>query len=180
MSSYSIAKLRYISIQSEVMGTTLYDLQEYLPSDAVIKAMSGESDVAWYEQWRSVSSRVPPNGGWDWPALRGCYGRDPKNLCLAMWARNAGTLCGLMIARLNQTACAVERIEASPLDNHPFRHKVLMVGLDAAARYAQASGRRELWVMEPANENLTRVYVEEYGFESCTTSQGLHFCRRKI
>ncbi len=179
MSTYARAKLRYISIQSEVMGTTLNDLQKYLPSDALIKAMSGESDTAWHEQWRPISNRVPPSGGWDWPGLRAHYGRDPKNLCLAMWAEGSRTLCGLMIARLNQTACAVERIEASPVDNHPFRHRVLMVGLDAAARYAQANGRQELWIMEPANEILTRKYVEEYGFESCTTRQAQHFCRRK-
>ena len=180
MSTYNSTKLRYITLQAEVVAATLRDLQDHLPSDGVLKPMSGESDAAWHEQWQPVSSRVPPNGGWDWPALRGRYGREPKNLCLAMWSRDSGLLCGLMLARLNQSACVVERIESSPSDNHPFRHRVLMVGLDAAARYAQASGRQELWLMEPASESLTRKYVEEYGFESCTTKKGLHFCRRKV
>jgi hypothetical protein len=178
MSSYSRAKLRYINKQSEVMGVTLHALREHLPSDAVLKFMSMETDVAWYAQWRPYSKRVPPEGGWDWPELRTHFGKDPKSLCLSMWAQKE--LCGLMIARLNQTACAVERIEGSPVSNHPFRNRVLLVGLDVAARYAQGSGREEVWLIEPANDKLIRIYVEVYGFELVTTKQGQRICRRKV
>jgi hypothetical protein len=178
MSSYRSVKLRYITKQSEVMGVTRYELRDLLSDDSVIKMMTGEADVAWYEQWRPHSGRVPPNGGWNWPELRAHFSKDPQNLCVAMWA--ATQLCGLMIARINQTACVVERIESSPVSNHPFRKKVLLVGLDAAARYAQTSGRSEVWIIEPANEALTKLYVEVYGFECSTTKQGQQFCRRKV
>jgi hypothetical protein len=85
-----------------------------------------------------------------------------------------------MIATLNQTAVKIEYIESSPSGNHPLRNRVLLLGVDVAIRYADGTGREQLWLIEPANERLTRLYVEVYGFESAITQQGTRICRREV
>lgn len=180
MPTYKNAKLRYLRKQFEAMGTSCLELREHLPADAEMRPMSGESDLAWAEQWYPINARIPPNGGWDWPNLRSHYSRDPENLCVAMWARNENLLAGLMIATLNQTAVKIEFIKSSPSSNPPLRNKVLLLGIDTAIRYADGTGREQLWIVEPANEDLTEHYVEVYGFKSATTQQGTRICRREV
>lgn len=178
--TYRAAKLRYITLRAEAMATAWLELRDHLPDGASLSHMSSRSDVAWYSQWQPINDREPPNGGWHWPNRFAHYKERPENLCVAMWSRNEQELCGMLVARLNRTAAVVDAIEGSPKVNHSLTGKVLLLGLETAARYAQITGRRELWLMEPSNKKLTRLYVGQYGFEYVTPQKGVPFCRREV
>lgn len=143
-----------------------------------VREISGKADEAWAEQWAGTD-RTPPNGGWDWPHNRKAY-QHHGALKVAFWGKDETILCGLMLARLNNTACVVEFIEGSPNPEHPLKGSVIDLALEVAAQYAREMGRAELWVMEPANEHLIGLYVTGYGFEFVRPRKGSPFCRKVV
>lgn len=144
-----------------------------------IREMSGKIDDAWHTQWTAAKLRTPPDGGWDWPYKRKHYDYVSA-LKVAMWADDETVLCGLMLARLNNTACVVDMLEGNPDPRHPLKGRVAFLGLDIAARYAQLNGRRELWINDPANDRLIELYVSGYDFEHVKPKGRPPYCRRAL
>jgi hypothetical protein len=164
----------------EIIAAAAASLKEYLPSSFSLTQGSEKSDDAWRRQWQPVSNRKPPNGGWDWPACRLARGRDPARLCAAMWCRNGSELCSLVLMRLNNTACRIEMVEGSPNPHHSMKGLVIPAALELAAMYAQAKGRREVWLCSPANDMLLWFLINDYGFELVSPKKGRPFCRREV
>jgi hypothetical protein len=54
------------------------------------------------------------------------------------------------------------------------------MALEMSSMYAQAMGRRDVWVPRPANDMLFWFLVNEYGFEPVSTKRGKTFCRRGV
>jgi hypothetical protein len=177
--NYSVTKSNDIDIQ-EIIAAAAVSLKQYLPSSFYLTQGSEKSDDAWRRQWQPNSERKPPNGGWDWPACRLARGRDPARLSAAMWCRNGSELCGLVLMGLNSTACRIEMVEGSPHSNHSMKGLVIPVALELAAMYAQAKGRREVWLCSPANDMLLWFLINDYGFELASPKKGKSFCRREV
>ncbi len=162
----------------EIAATASISLKEYLPSSMSLTPGSEKSDGAWRSQWRPISNRIPPNGGWDWPSCRLAGSKDPTQLCAAMWCQSE--LCGLLLVRLNNTACRIEAVEGSPKPNHSLRGLVLLIALEMASMYAQSQGRREVWLCKPANDMLLWYIVNDYCFELVSPKTGPAFCRKQV
>jgi len=177
--SYTATKSQGINFQ-EIIAATAVSLKQYLPWSFSLTPGSGKSDEAWRRQWQPILKRTPPNGGWEWPACRLARGNDPTRFCAAMWCQNESELCSLVLMRLNNTACRIEIVEGSPNPNHTLRGLVIPVALELASMYAQAKGRREVWLCSPANDMLLWFLVKDYCFELASPKNGKPFCRREV
>lgn len=163
-----------------IAGAATRSLKLYLPWHFGLTPGSGASDAAWRAQWQPISKRTPPNGGWDWPASRSACAKDPTRLCFAMWCQNGGELCGLLLVRLLNTACLIEMVEGSPDPNHALKGMVIPLSLELAAIYAQAEGRRDVWLLRPANDMLFWFLTNDCGFELISTKRSGAFLRREV
>lgn len=142
--------------------------------------LSGKADLVWKETWQPICSRVPPEGGWVWPDIRTRYRKKPKNLSVGFWCENSEILCGMMASRLNNTACVLDRLEGYPGDNSPFKGYIALMAIELCAAYAAITGRREVWLNEPANEGLIRYY-QSLGFEYvAAVNSNSAFCRKEV
>jgi hypothetical protein len=173
-------KLQTESLFTDIAATATLSLKLYLPWSFSLTSGSQKSDEAWRSQWQPISNRAPPNGGWAWPSSRLACNRDPARFCAAMWCQGESELCGLLLARLNNTACLVEMVEGSPNPNHTLRGMVIPMALELSSMYAQAMGRREVWVPRPANDMLFWFLLNDYGFELVSTKRGSAFCRKEV
>ncbi len=177
--NHTAVKSQHINFAGIAAAAAL-SLKEYLPSSLYLTLASGKSDGAWRTQWQPISNRTPPNGGWDWPSYRLARNVDPSRIFAAMWCRNESELCGLLLMRLNNTACCIEMVESNPDPNHPLRGMVLTVALELSSMYAQSKGRREVWLCRPPNDMLFWYLVNVYGFELVSPKKGAAFCRKEV
>jgi hypothetical protein len=97
-----------------------------------------------------------------------------------MWSRNQSELCGLLLVRLNHTACQIEMIEGSPNPNHSLRGVVLPIALELASMYAQSQGRRDVWLKSPANDMTRWFLIRDYGFDVASPKKGEAFLRKEV
>ncbi len=165
---------------AELTQSATRSLKIHLPSSFSLVGWSPKADAAWRSQWKAISSRTPPNGGWNWPACVNRRARDPTALCAAMWCQNEQELCGLTLVRLNGTACWIEMMEGSPDPSHSLRGLVHLLALELASMYAQATGRRDVWLHRPANDMLLRYYLDVWGFALAKPKNAPPFCRREV
>jgi hypothetical protein len=89
-------------------------------------------------------------------------------------------LAGLAIGKPNSTAVLIEAIENHPLLRPPLKGQILPFILDVAASYAQLTAREEIWLVEPANQELINLYVQEYEFEFVKPRKQRPYCRKRI
>jgi hypothetical protein len=177
MISRSSANLRYISFQIEAMATAANALAEYLPSGVKSAPFRDEAEYAWHQQWKPLSQRKPPHGGWDWATLRWDYRNEPTTLAVAIWSEEV--LSALLLGRLNNTAARIDYLEGSPDINDPLRGKVIPLAIEIGARYAQKAGRAELWLMDPVPA-LREFCKRAFRFEYVEPRGKIPFCRREV
>lgn len=179
MGSRHSANLRYISFQIEAMATAADIVAKRLglPDGFQMVPFREKAEYAWHRQWKSVSTRNSPNGGWDWSELRWDYRNDSTTLAGAIWVK--GDLLALFLGRLNNTAARIDYLESTPHLNHPLRGKVLPLAIETGALYAQKSGRKQLWLMNPvpAVIEFSRRF---YGFEYVEPPGKTPFCKREV
>jgi hypothetical protein len=168
------------TLTGEIAAAARHSLREYLPSSFSLTPASKKSDQAWDSQWRALSTRKPPNGGWNWPSCRSTYGRDTSSMLAAMWCRNETELCGFVLLRMNSTACRIAMVEGSPDPHHSIRGMVLPVAVELASMYAQKTGRRDVWVSGPINAMVLQYLMNAYDFEAVSPKNGFAFCRREV
>ncbi|MGI9484815.1 MAG: hypothetical protein ACR2RF_02825 [Geminicoccaceae bacterium] len=121
------------------------------------------SDHAWNEQWRPKSDRLPPNGGWDWPSLRSLCERKYSSMGVAIWDTETDTLLGLAWAKINQSAVVIKALESTPDRGHVLKGKITFIFLLVFRVYKEKRGLSQLWIWEPANDDLVSWY-ERFGF----------------
>jgi hypothetical protein len=172
--------MNYATVIKDVTGAAALSLKSLLPRTFSLAPGSVRSDEAWRSQWQPISLRAPPNGGWNWPSYRLAKTRDPTRFCAAMWCGNEQELCGLTLMRLNKTACWIDMFEGSPAPHHPIKGLVPLIALELGTMYAQAAGRREVWICRPSNVLLLQYYLDIYGFKLASPKKGETFCRREI
>jgi hypothetical protein len=97
----------------------------------------------------------------------------------AVWA-DTQRLAGLALGVPNSTAVVLEGVENDPAPGNPLKGRVLLMILEAAACYAQLTGRKEIWALEPANERLVDLYVTGYGFDLVTGKGHKPYCRKRV
>jgi hypothetical protein len=141
-----------------------------------IRQMDRSAIAKWQETW--PSQRSPPEGGWDWPAIHDLSRRKTDEYCVAIWHENT-TLCGLFLLIVDGNSIRVKAIEGNPDDNHPLKGFVVAIGIDVAERLADALGRKEIWLVEPA-DGLIELYVNVMGFELHEVGNGGRVCKRRV
>ena len=164
----------------QIITTASQTMRGFVPSSFSLAVASEQADQAWAAQWRAHSHRSPPNGGWDWPALRKVAGKEPSSLVTAMWCRQETELCGLSLMTLNRTACQLCMVEGSPNPHHLVKGMVLLIALELASMWAQGSGRREVWVLGPMSDMILHHLLQDYGFELKVPLKGVAFCRKAV
>lgn len=102
---------------------------------------------------------------------------DPDRLELAMWVD--GRLVGLALCRLAGHAIVVQAIEGDGDPTCPLRGKRALLAFEAAANYAQALGKTELWV-HPKNAELVSLYTRSYGFAPFPPNIGSPYLWKKV
>ena len=162
---------------AEIAANTSSSLRQFLPSSFSLTPASDKSDQAWERQWRPMSTRRPPNGGWDWPS---CRHKAPSGIFTAMWCKRETELCGLLLVRLNDSACCIAMLEGSPNPYHSMRGIVLLTALEFAAMFAQKTGRQDVWICGPIGDMILRHLLTDYGFELLKPRKGFSFCRKAV
>jgi len=167
---------RYSQYRFEALQSAMTTLAETTQEPLTLTEITWSAIEAWKRQWAGVKSRKETHGGWNWEDIRHSFRRNPKRFEVAAWS--CDRLCGLAVGRLNRCAVAVDILEGNPDPNHPLRGVVLLAILQAATTYAQRTGRREIWLMEPA-EGLVSHY-QSLGFSLETPRGGKPYCRRRV
>lgn len=170
------AAQRYRTALYNAQQAAISTLADTVSADFNLSGLTNRAVEAWSAQWVN-NNRQPPNGGWDWAEIRNNYRSKIDKFEAAVWSDQ--TLSGLSIGCVNHTAVMVDAIEGHPSPSNPLKGQVLLIVLQAATCYAQALGREELWLMEPAG-GLIPLYTETYGFSLEKTRQGTPYCRRRI
>lgn len=173
------ANIRYLNLQIEAWARAQEEIGPRLglPDGFSISHLNTKAEYEWRRQWQPISDRTPPHGGWDWSKLNWDYRNDPGALKLSFWVNN--DLLGLCLGRLNKTAVRIDYLEAAPISNHSLRGKLLPLAIETGAMYAQGTGRKELWLMDPvpAVIEYSRRY---YGFEYLEPQGSTPFCRIEV
>jgi hypothetical protein len=175
------AKLRYINDLCEACSAITKKYSPEVNGHLLVREMSLRAIHAWSEQWAPHNQRTPPNGGWDWNGIRSSprFAREVNVFKIAVWGKD-DLLAGLSIGLSNRTAVCLEAVEAYPLLRPPMKGIILPVVLDCAAAYAQLTGRREIWLLEPAGDELINLYTSVYEFELVTPRRGKRYCRKEV
>lgn len=170
---------KYGRARAEAYSATESALDDRVHAKFSLTEITADVIDAWENQWKPVTTRKPPNGGWDWGKKCEALSSEPKRFEIAVW--NEGRrLSGLAIGKTNRTAVRIDLLEGDPRDDSPLKGKVLAIVLEAAANYAQILKRSQVWVMRPANERLTTLYRDVYGFVVEHSRSGGVYCWRSV
>lgn len=179
--SRQAVKQKYIAARGAAYRATVETLHGKIDAPFSLSEMSLRSDRAWSEQWVSHPSyeeRSPPNGGWDWPLWRHNYINNLDRFELAVWSGDR--LAGLALGTLTKQAHRLLVAEGDPRPENPARGQLLLIILQAATLYAQRTGRKQLHLVEPANQALTKLYTSVYGFTLVKVRGEAPYCMREV
>ena len=125
------------------------------------------------DQW---GTNRHPDASWEWGNILRRY-RDPDVFAFAGWV-NEHRLAFVGLALTNSVAVELRFLEGDPRANCPLGGSRALIALDVSANYAQAVGRREIWV-RPVNQALESLCVG-LGFE-LEAPRGQHrYFRRRV
>ncbi len=165
-----LRKLAYEQTAQEFSGNAI-SLREISLSDAV-KA----------DQWTNSWSEQHKRPIWSWCKMYHLYqGRNElKRFDLAVCSN--GELVALCYGRpsKNKIFLKIHTIARKPFDN-PLTGKILDIVLFAAISYATLLGSQEIWLVEPMNIGLVKIY-EKYGYTAQRNKSGVitHLSMRLI
>lgn len=135
----------------------------------------------WSETWKSINTRTPPNGGWDWTYKRNHFNKySSKRLFdMAIWGGN-NILCGLALGKMSKGLdnLSIYYIEGFP-SNHPLKGYILDVIIYTIIEYARLMGRNKVKLIDPV-DGLIDTY-KQYGFTYI--KGGLlseHYCEKQV
>lgn len=172
------ASQRYRVSNAEALHAAGVTLEGATRSAFHLRAFSLSIVDLWETQWLPVNTRVLPDGGWDWKAIRDRYSKEITRFEVAVLVSDR--LCGLGIGYLNNTAAVLEAIESDPRDDCPLKGDVLLIVLQALTCYAQRTARDQIWLMEPA-QGLRDLYQTVYGFSAVSqTPDGREYCWKRV
>lgn len=121
--------------------------------DVRYMSCSRRTQEAIAEQWGG--------GVWDWPEILRRY-NDMNRFDVAVWTPD-DRLVMVGLATLSKAAINLRYVEGDPRDGCEFKGKRIPLALEAAVRYGQMNGRKELRI-HPVNEALAQLYETTYGF----------------
>ncbi|MGX7707277.1 hypothetical protein [Methylobacterium sp. Gmos1] len=174
------ASKRYAALLATAEADATDNLAAILPPESVVEPITGVTLSAWELQWRPVSTRRPPEGGWDWPSIWTDRRRRHKELFhCAVWT-GGDRLVGLALGVPNKTAVVLEGVEGDPRGDNPASGLVLIAIIEAAACYARLTNRSEIWAREPSNQRLVDLYVERFTFEPVSRKGYPFYCRKRL
>jgi hypothetical protein len=174
--SKSQAAAKYRNALAQARAAAAVSLAGTIAEAFSITPMSSDAMDAWEKDWLPANDREPPNGGWDWPAVRERYAGEVGVFDTAVWSGDQ--LCGLAIGTINRTAVCIDAVEGSPCP-HPLKGKVLPIIFQCAAMYAQNTGRRQIRLIEPV-DGLIPLYRETYLFTVDKLPDGTPYCWRNV
>lgn len=163
-----------LDIQLRCLTETEDLLRENGYGGVTLTLLDQASDSAWRDQWQAKNYRSPPNGGWDWPSLRVACERKYSNMGVAVWDSRDSTLCGLAWAKTNQSAVVIKILESNPNRLHCLKGKITFIFLLVFRVYKQKRDLPQLWIWEPANDDLVSWYAR-FGFSLETSASGDKF-----
>lgn len=160
MSSFAVAKARYIASQEKARRLASQNLQGPLGIAFHLTAWGDRARRAYESQWLPVTRHS--DAGWDWPEIIRRNRNEPDALSLVIWA-GENRLSGLAFVTSDSCAVIVRFLEGDPRPDCPLIGRRALIALEASALYAQGIGRRRIRV-EPANATLAALYRDRYGF----------------
>lgn len=154
----------YAEIAGQAREATMAALCPYLGEFVLTGWIDGTFDKLW------ESPEFP------WEAIRKIY-IDPDRFELALWCD--GRLVALGICQTTDDALVVRVIEGPRDETCPFAGQRAFILTDAAARYAQLRGKREV-LLQPANPDLINLYVQGCGFSPPNPGTGSQYYWKKV
>ena len=117
-----------------------------------------------------------PNPEYPWDMIRKIY-IEPDRLELALWADNR--LIALGICQTKDDVLVIRVLEGPRDDACSFAGQRAFILSDAAVRYAQIRGKREVH-LQPANPDLVNLYVAGCGFSPPDPASGSQYYWKKV
>ncbi len=131
------------------------------------------SDVVKADQWTNSWSEQQKRPIWSWRNMYHLYqGRNElKRFDLAVCSN--GELAALCYGRpsKNKILLKIHCVARKPFNN-PLTGKILDIVLFAAISYATLLGSQEIWLIEPMNLGLVKIY-EKYGYTAQRNKSGV-------
>lgn len=164
------AKERYQANALEAYRSAARNLIPHIHVDFHVTGWTGRGVDAYRHSWKRRSK-------WDWEEIFRRH-REPDCLEMAVWSENSD-LCALGLGLTSGRAVELRFLEGNGQDGCPLVGRRALIALETVSCYAQLMGKREVWV-NPINEQTTRLYVDEFGFERVVEKGRTPFFRRYV
>jgi hypothetical protein len=129
-----------------------------------ITEINPEALTVWVKTWKSISTRQPPDGGWDWECKTSRLNRKYRKrlISIAIWANNE--LCGLALCRISRGSEVISMcyIEGSPNGQHPLRGYVFQIIEMICLEYAVIKKSKTIRIEEPIDSLMDFYKLQGY------------------
>lgn len=115
----------------------------------------------WEQSWKPSSQRQPPNGGWDWVAIKDRYRNRSKRFDVAFYSESE--LVGLLMGRISRGSevLRLDYLESSPLPSSPVKKVFIDVAIYTAMFMAkEIEDVQYVSIMNPVNSTVSGLYYE--------------------
>jgi hypothetical protein len=153
-----------------------------LQKEIRITSINPEALNTWQQSWTSISTRTPPNGGWDWRFKLSESSRkySKRLVSIAVWGKN-NYLCGLAIcykSKGNQVL-NIHYIEGSPDESHPLKGFVLNIIDTILKEYGGLIKTKKIRILNPV-DGLKNFYLSQGYTLSKKSLFGSEYCEKGI
>ena len=173
MPNVGAVRARYEKAREDARRQAALNLQGQIGVDFYLSGWTRKALEAYLDQW---PSQRHPNAGWAWIEIFQRF-RDIDRLDLVLWAGDR--LAGLAIGTTTNVALRLDFIEGDFREDCPLTGRRVLIFLEAAACYCQATGLTEIRV-QPVNDAIEALYCEVYGFELVTPVNETRYYRKKV
>ena len=126
--------------------------------------------------FETVQTQWEQSTKFDWEEIHKRWSREVGAFILAIWADHE--LCAFALLTKTSSYVTIQFVERKE-GKCSLTGNILVIILETAARYAQLSGAGELR-LEPKNDKLVELYVNQYGFKAEKNSKGILYCYMKV
>jgi hypothetical protein len=142
--------------------------------------------TAWHETWHpiniNISTRKPPNGGWDWKVKVKHFEKNYRKYMfdVAIWDKN-GNLCGLALGKKSRMKgnLSIYFLEAVPSESNPLKGYIFSIINLVGSEYAKFNYIKKFRLIEPVNGLL--AFYQRFGFQlKSKTLFGKTYCEKEI
>lgn len=169
--SLALAKRRYEQLALNAHRQAGLNLSGVLGVEFHISTWTRKGMEAFGQQWEADAE-------FQWREIFRRHLNEPDRLEIVVWGPE-GRLCALALATTGGSFIKLGFLEGDPRPDCPLKGRRALIALEATQCYGQGRGKSELRI-QPANDDLATMYVENYGF-SLETRKGVDaYYKREI